>query len=120
MLLVYGIPNCDTVKKTLDWFKANNIAYQFHDYRKEGISAEKLKEWISQVPLETVFNKNSTTYKQLPSEVKNALVDEESAIKVMIESPSMIKRPVVDDNGIVMAIGFKADKFKTIFTPDAQ
>ena len=119
MITIYGIPNCDMIKKTMDWFKANNIAYQFHDYRKEGISAEKLKEWISQVPLDTVFNKNSTTSKELPEEVRNAIVDEESAIQAMIESNSIIKRPVVDDNGKVLAIGFKADKFKTIFTPEA-
>lgn len=120
MITIYGIPNCDMIKKTMDWFKANNIAYQFHDYRKEGISAEKLKEWLSQAPLDKVFNKNSTTYKELPEEVKNAIVDEESAIKAMIESTSMIKRPVVDNNGKLMAVGFKADQFKAIFTPEAK
>jgi len=120
MITVYGIPNCDMIKKTTDWFKANNIAYQFHDYRKEGISAEKLKEWLSQAPIDKVFNKNSTTYKELPEEVKSAIVDEDSAIKAMMESTSIIKRPVVDDNGKLMAVGFKVDQFKAIFTPDAQ
>jgi arsenate reductase len=108
------------VKKTMDWFKANNIAYQFHDYRKEGISAEKLKEWLSQAPLDKVFNKNSTTYKELPEEVKSKIVDEASAIKLMMGSTSIIKRPVVDDNGKLLAVGFKADHFKALFTPDTQ
>ena len=118
MLTVYGIPNCDTIKKTLDWFKANNIAYQFHDYRKEGISTEKLKDWLTQVPLDKLFNKASTTFKELPEEVKNAIVDEESAIKVMAESNTIIKRPVVED-GKILAVGFKPDQYKAIFTPDA-
>ncbi|MBA4850851.1 Spx/MgsR family RNA polymerase-binding regulatory protein [Emticicia sp. BO119] len=120
MITIYGIPNCDMIKKTMDWFKTNNIAYDFHDYRKEGIGAEKLKEWLSQVPLDTIFNKNSTTYKELPAEIKDTLIDEESAIKAMMGSTSIIKRPVVDDDGKVMAVGFKADKFKAIFTPEAQ
>ncbi|GAB3524207.1 thioredoxin domain-containing protein [Emticicia fontis] len=119
MLTVYGIPNCDTVKKTLDWFKANNIAYQFHDYRKEGISADKLKEWLTQEPLDKIFNKNSSTFKELPEEVKSSINDEEFAIKLMTESNSIIKRPVVED-GKIKAIGFKADQYKAIFTPDVQ
>ena len=59
MLTVYGIPNCDTVKKTLDWFKTHNIAYQFHDYRKEAISAYKLKEWLAQEQIDKILNKNT-------------------------------------------------------------
>lgn len=102
----------------MDWFKANNIACQLHDYRKEGISADKIKEWLTHEPLEKLLNKNSTTYKELPEEVKKGIVDEESAIKVMVEHCTVIKRPVVEGDRI-MAVGFKADQYKAIFTPGA-
>lgn len=118
MLTIYGIPNCDTIKKTIDWFKANNIAYQLHDYRKQGISAEKIKEWLKHEPLEKIFNKNSTTYKELSEEIKNGIMDEDTAIRLMTEHTSIIKRPVVEGDKI-MAVGFKADEFKAIFTPGA-
>jgi arsenate reductase len=118
MLTIYGIPNCDMIKKTIDWFKANNIDYQLHDYRKQGISAEKIREWLKYEPLEKIFNKNSTTYKELPEEIKNGIMDEETAIRLMTEHTSIIKRPVVEGDKI-MAVGFKADQFKAIFTPGA-
>ena len=118
MLTIYGIPNCDMIKKTIDWFKANNIDCQLHDYRKQGISAEKIREWLKYEPLEKIFNKNSTTYKELPEEIKNGIMDEETAIRLMTEHTSIIKRPVVEGDKI-MAVGFKADQFKAIFTPGA-
>lgn len=117
MLTVYGIPNCDTIKKTMEWLKANNIAYQFHDYRKAGISTEKLKSWLQQVPLEKVFNKASTTFKELPDELKATIGDETAAIEIMKERTSIIKRPVIEEDGKVVAVGFKADQYKAIFTP---
>ncbi|RYU97599.1 Spx/MgsR family RNA polymerase-binding regulatory protein [Emticicia agri] len=119
MLTVYGIPNCDTVKKTLDWFKTHNIAYQFHDYRKEGISADKLKEWLAQEPIDKIFNKNSTTFKELSEEIKSSISDEKAAINLMMNSNSIIKRPIVED-GTIKAIGFKADQYKAIFMPDSK
>lgn len=117
MLTVYGIPNCDTVKKTLVWLNANGIAYHFHDYKKEGISAEKLEEWLTQVPWEKLLNKASTTFKELSPEAKSAIVDNQSAMELMLEKNSAIKRPVVED-GKVLAVGFKPDQYKAIFLPD--
>ena len=114
MLTVYGIPNCDTVKKTLVWLKDNGIAYHFHDYKKEGISAEKLEEWLTQVPWEKLLNKASTTFKELSPEAKSAIVDKQSAMQLMLEKNSAIKRPVVED-GKVLAVGFKPDQYKDIF-----
>ncbi|WP_259015980.1 arsenate reductase [Emticicia fluvialis] len=119
MLTVYGIPNCDTIKKTLDWLKANQIEFQFHDYRKEGISEEKLNDWLAQVPLEKLFNKASTSFKELPDEVKPTVGDPAVAVQLMQEKTSVIKRPVVEKDGKVLAVGFKADEYKAIFTPGA-
>ncbi len=114
MLTVYGIPNCDTVKKTLDWLKTNNIAYRFHNYKTEGINQQKLEEWLTQVPLEKLVNKASATFKGFSEEEKSQITDPASAMKLMTERSSVIKRPVVE-NGKILAIGFKPEEYKAIF-----
>lgn len=114
MLKVYGIPNCDTVKKTLVWLKEHKIAYEFHDYKKMGISQEKLEEWLTQVPWNTLVNLKSTTFKELTDEEKSKIIDNASAINLMLEKTSVIKRPVVEGDKI-LAIGFKAEEYLKIF-----
>lgn len=109
MLTVYGIPNCDTIKKTLTWLKANNIDFQFHDYKKEGISREKLENWLAQAEWNTLLNRAGTTFKQLSEEQKAAINDASSALEIMLNTPSSIKRPVIEQNGIVVKIGWKPE-----------
>ena len=115
-LILYGIPNCDTVKKARDWLAANRIAYDFHDYKKAGIDAGHLKAWSGKIGWEKVLNRASSTFKALPDEAKQDL-DEMKAIALMVEQPSMIKRPVFEKDGQVIA-GFKPDnaELKALFS----
>ena len=106
-LILYGIPNCDTVKKARDWLAANHIAYAFHDYKQAGIDADRLKVWSQKIGWEKILNRASSTYKALPDDSKEGL-EEEKAIALMIEQPSMIKRPIFETNEQVIA-GFKPD-----------
>jgi arsenate reductase (glutaredoxin) len=102
---IYGIPNCDTMKKAFDFMKANGVAYDFHDYKTQGIDATKLKSWVKSIGWEKVLNKGSTTFQALSVEEKTGL-DEARAINLMVAQPSMIKRPIweVGDN---LYAGFK-------------
>ena len=114
MLKVYGIPNCDTVKKATVWLKNKGIAYEFHDYKKLGISQAKLEEWLTQVPWETLVNLKSTTFKDLSDKDKSQIIDNASAIDLMLEKTSVIKRPIVEADK-VLAVGFKAEEYEVIF-----
>ncbi len=105
VLKIYGIPNCDTMKKAFDWLKSNSIAYDFHDYKTQAIDATRLKAWSKAMGWERVLNKASTTFKDLPDAAKVDLT-EAKAIKLMIAQPSMIKRPVWEIGDRVFA-GFK-------------
>lgn len=109
MLTVYGIPNCDTVKKAVTALKENQLPYTFHDYKKQGITPEKLAFWLTQYPKETLINRAGTTWKQLSDEQKEAVKDNESAIALMMEKPSVIKRPVIEKEGQIVAIGWKPE-----------
>lgn len=110
---IYGIKNCDTMKKAFDWLKANGIAYDFHDYRAEGIDAAMVRDWCSRVGWEKVLNKASTTFKELP-ESEKADLDEEKAITLMAREPTMIKRPVLVLGSTVMN-GFKPAIYAEMF-----
>lgn len=112
-ITVYGIPNCDTTKKALQWFKNNNIALEFHDYKTQGITPKKLKEWIGIAGMEKIFNKNSTTWKEMTAGFSSTLTQAE-AIKLMQEHTSIIKRPIVETKGAVLA-GFKETVYETQF-----
>jgi arsenate reductase (glutaredoxin) len=102
---IYGIPNCDTMKKAFDFLKANGIVFDFHDYKAAGIDAAKLKTWAKSIGWEKVLNKGSTTFKDLPDDAKAGL-DEAKAIKLMVAQPSMIKRPIWEIGDNIYA-GFK-------------
>ena len=106
-LILYGIPNCDTVKKARDWLTAKGVAYDFHDYKKAGIDAAHLKAWSEKVSWEKVLNRASSTFKALPDDAKQDM-DETKAIVLMIAQPSMIKRPIFETDEQVIA-GFKPD-----------
>jgi len=98
---VYGITNCNTVKKALDWLKANNIAYAFQDFKKLGVSMDKLQEWDAKTGYEKFMNKQGLTYKQLDPEVKAAIKTKEDALQLLQQKTSMIKRPVIEKDGFL-------------------
>ena len=103
-LIMYGIPNCDTVKKARTWLDANGAGYAFHDYKKQGAHPAKLQQWVAQAGWETVLNRRGTTFRALPEEQK-ADLDADKAIALMAAHPSCIKRPVVEHPGGVL-VGF--------------
>lgn len=112
MIKIYGIPNCDTMKKARKWLDEHNLEYKFHDYKKQGVPEKNLKQWVKQAGWETVLNKRGTTWRKLDDAIKNN-IDETSAIQVMIDNPSAIKRPVLEQ-GKTLLIGFKEDEYKTL------
>ena len=109
-LTLYGIPNCDTMKKARVWLEGQGIAYHFHDYKKAGIDAATLRDWASQVGWEKLLNRAGTTFKKLPDADK-AGIDEGKAIALMLAQPSMIKRPVLTGAGAPL-VGFKPELYE--------
>ncbi len=112
-ITMFGIPNCDTIKKAKKWLEAEDIAYEFHDYRKQGVDEALVTEFCDALGWEIVLNKRGTTYRQLTQEQKDSL-NEENAINLLVENPAMIKRPILKVND-QLHIGFKADQYSTIF-----
>ena len=104
-ITIYGIPNCNTVKKTLDWFKQKNISILFHDYKKEGISKEKLTAWCKLTGWEILLNKKSATWRGLSAEEQNKVINQTAAIQLMMNNTSIIKRPVIEI-GNKMLVGY--------------
>lgn len=109
-ITVYGIPNCDTIKKTLDWYKKKNIQVDFYDYKKYGVKKEKLVQWCKEAGWEVVLNKKSTTWRSLSLEDQQLVTNEKMAIKLMIEYPSIIKRPVIEMNNKII-VGYNETYF---------
>ena len=112
MLQVYGIKNCNTVKKALTWLEDNNVPFKFHDYKKEGVCVDKLKEWETQVDWQALVNKKGTTWKKLSPETQEQVIDGDSANKVLQENTSMIKRPVIEYNKGIL-LGFNEAEYET-------
>jgi arsenate reductase len=108
---LYGIRNCDTVKKARAWLDANGIAYRFHDYKSEGIDETRLRAWAAELGWERLLNRAGTTFRKLPDADKAGL-DEDKAIALMLEQPSMIKRPVLD-LGERRLVGFGDEAWRT-------
>ncbi|MDH5424936.1 MAG: ArsC family reductase [Gammaproteobacteria bacterium] len=113
MITVYGIPNCDTMKKARKWLDENNIDYAFHDYKKQGISKAKLKDWCTQADWEVLLNRRGTTWRKLDDETK-AAINKTLAIDIMAENTSVIKRPVVETADDLL-VGFSAESFEAAF-----
>ncbi len=110
-MTVYGIKNCNTVKAALDWLNKNKIEVEFHDYKKAGITAAKLADWSKQVGWETLVNKRGTTWRQLDESVQKKITTEKAAIALMIEKSSVIKRPLIEEKGKVIALGFDETEY---------
>jgi len=108
-ITIYGIKNCDTMKKARAWLDDHGVAYDFHDYKSAGIAKDKLQQWSGEVGWETLLNRAGTTFKKLPDSDKQGL-NERKALALMLAQPSMIKRPVLDLGGRLL-VGFKADVY---------
>ena len=110
MIHLYGIPNCDTVKKARVWLEAQGLAATFHDYKKEGADPDKIAAWIAAAGLDTVVNRKGTTFRALSDADKAAAADSHTAVALLVQQPSNIKRPIVEHaHGIL--VGFKEDEW---------
>ena len=113
MTTLYGIKACDTMQKARAWLDAHGVAYAFHDYKSQGVSAEKLRAWAREVGWETVLNRKGTTFRKLP-ETDRTELDEAKAIDLMLAQPSMIKRPVLESDAGLL-VGFKPEVYAARF-----
>lgn len=107
-MIIYGIKNCDTMKKAFKWLEENGVAYTFHDYKEKGISSEKIMQWLKHQPINVLINTKSTTYRELTDTQKASITDTKKAIKLMMAQTSMIKRPIVE-TGHEILVGFNPD-----------
>ena len=112
MFVMYGIKNCDTIKKARKWLEENNVAYEFYDYKKEGVSDELAQTFINELGWESLINKRGTTWRALAEDIKNN-IDEAMAKQLMLENPSIIKRPLLD-TGSKKVLGFKAEDYQAL------
>ncbi len=113
MIKLYGIKNCDTVKKARRWLDEQKISYSFHDYRVQGLSREQLLAWIKELSWQTLLNTRGTTWRQLPAEMKLEL-DEQKALELMLQKNSLIKRPLLD-LGEQRIVGFNELEYQQRF-----
>ncbi|HEY0044612.1 MAG TPA: ArsC family reductase [Allosphingosinicella sp.] len=109
-LTVYGIRNCDTVKKALAWLEAEGVEYLFHDYKKQGVDGGRLRHWVDKLGWEALLNRSGTTFRKLP-EAERSVSDADGAIDVMLAYPSAIRRPVVEA-GATLLVGFKPERYR--------
>ena len=113
MTKLYGIPNCDSVRKARQWLDGRGIAYVFHDFRKDGLDAKQVAAWVKQAGWETLLNRKGTTWRQLPTGQREG-INAQRAQALMLEQPTLIKRPVLE-TGKHLEVGFDADHYTTLF-----
>ncbi len=112
MITLYGIPNCDSMKKAHAWLKDHEIAYALHDYKKAGLDEPTLRAWVAELGWEVLLNRRGMMWRKVPQDVKDR-IDEASAVALMLETPSIIKRPVLD-TGTTRHVGFKPEQYERI------
>ena len=112
-MILYGISNCDTVKKAKNWLETHNIDYKFHDFRKQGLDANTINQWLQSVSWDKILNKRSTSWRNLDPSIQQT-VNETNIVDLLIENPTLIKRPVMDVNDTI-TIGFNSDAYEGIF-----
>ena len=112
--VLYGIPNCDQVKKARTWLAEHGVPHIFHDFKKSGIQAGLIQTWLRDVPWDTLVNRKGTTWRALPDARKAAIVDAAGATELMLESPSIVKRPVLCVDGKTH-VGFSDEAYQQIF-----
>lgn len=113
-LILYGIPNCGTVKKARAWLETHGIEYAFHDFKKQGVDQPLVSGWLTQVGWQKVLKKTGPTWGQLPEAVKASIRNDASALALMLEKPNVIKRPVLEKNGKVLATGFDETEYEKL------
>jgi arsenate reductase len=113
VITLYGIKNCDTVKKARRWLDEHGIDYRFHDFREDGLDRQQVRGWVSELGWEQLLNKRSTSWKALPAEARDAM-DDQAAVQAIIEQPTLIKRPLLD-TGHERFTGFSAANYQSIF-----
>lgn len=111
---LYGIPNCGTVKKARSWLDEHGFEYEFHDFKKHGVTKALLSGWLKQVGWQKLLKKTGPTWGQLPDTVKASIKDDASALALMLEKPNVIKRPVLERRGKVLATGFVESDYEKI------
>jgi arsenate reductase (glutaredoxin) len=114
-LILYGIPNCNTVKKARVWLENNGVAYNFYDFKKQGVAQPLLESWLTQIPHEKLINRAGLTWRGLDDNTKTDLIDNAAAIALMQVKTSVIKRPILEKNGKILALGFSEADYKAIF-----
>lgn len=112
---LYGIPNCNTVKKARDWLVQHDIVVEFTDFKKHGLNEETARRWLDQAGWEILINRKGLTWRGLPDERKQIVIDNASALPLMLEKTSVIKRPLLEKNGKLLHVGFDEAAFKEIF-----
>lgn len=113
-MIVYGIPNCNTVKKARTWLADNGIEYEFHDFKKQGITTAKLNEWCEVFGWEKVLNKKGTTWKKISPEQQSQITGQAAAVALLAENTSAIKRPVVEKDGKAILISFDEELYSSV------
>lgn len=114
-LIVYGIKNCNTVKSALDWLRNRGVEFDFHDFKARGISETRLREWSRQIGWARLVNKRGTTWRQLPPSQQDKVTGQSAAIDLMKDKTSVIKRPVIEASGKILAVGFSPEEYEKIF-----
>ncbi len=109
-MIIYGIPNCEQVKKAKTWFNERGQAFDFHDFKKQGIEEDLLNRWLQHLPWDALLNRKGTTWRQLAPEQRETIVDQRSAVELMLAQPSIIKRPVVE-RGDRIIVGFHPELY---------
>ena len=112
-MIIYGISNCDTVKKAKNWLDSHNIDYQFHDFRKDGINKDIINGWLNTVAWDKILNIRSTSWRNLDASTQQA-INATNVVDLLVENPTLIKRPVLDVNDII-TVGFNSDTYQGIF-----
>ncbi|MDF0377321.1 ArsC family reductase [Methylophilus sp. YYY-1] len=115
---LYGIPNCNTVKKARDWLDQHAIAYEFHDFKKQGLDSVTGQAWLQQYPWEKLVNRSGMTWRNLAEVEKNSVVDAASALALMQSKTSVIKRPVLVNADKIIALGFNEADYRQLFAQE--
>ncbi|MGC2165788.1 MAG: arsenate reductase [Gallionella sp.] len=112
---LYGIPNCNTVKKARDWLDTNGIPVEFHDFKKHGLDPRTVENWLKQADWPTLINRKGMTWRKLPEQRRQLVHDAPAALVLMLEHNSVIRRPMLEQNGTLLHVGFDESAYSTLF-----
>ena len=112
---LFGIPNCNTVKKAQTWLNNHQVEFDFHNYKKDGLTAKQWNAWLQQAPVEQLVNKAGTTFRKLSELEKTTVLKPETSAEIVLKNPSIIKRPIIQKSDKIVTIGFKEDEYTQFF-----